>query len=100
DFHVTGVQTCALPILSTCPNPPKNDSQATLVKTPASTPSCHLPDMTIVMPVMVQMTSVSKKTCVMETSAWRPGMSDFAAAAAIGAEPRPASFEKRPLAIP
>ena len=37
---------------------------------------------------------------VMVTSPYRAGSLVFAAAAAIGAEPRPASFEKIPLATP
>ena len=40
------------------------------------------------------------KVPVIVTSPWRTGSFVFAAAAAIGAEPRPASFEKIPLAIP
>ena len=37
---------------------------------------------------------------VIVTNPWRTGSFVFAAAAAIGAEPSPASFEKIPLAIP
>jgi len=40
------------------------------------------------------------KTCVIETKAWRAGKSVFAAAAAIGAEPKPASLENTPRATP
>lgn len=56
--------------------------------------------MTREMPVRLQTTIVSRKVAVMETSPWRTGSFVVAAAAAIGAEPRPASFEKMPRAIP
>ena len=43
---------------------------------------------------------VSINVPVIVTSPWRTGSFVFAAAAAIGAEPSPASLEKIPLAIP
>ena len=48
----------------------------------------------------MQITIVSMNVPVMHTSPWRVGSFVFAAAAAIGAEPRPASFEKIPRAMP
>ena len=50
--------------------------------------------------VIVQTTKLDKKTEDIDINANLPGSSVFAAAAAIGAEPRPASFEDIPLAIP
>ena len=49
---------------------------------------------------MVQMMIVSMKVPVMEISPCSAGSFVFAAAAAIGAEPRPDSLEKTPRAIP
>ena len=43
---------------------------------------------------------VSRKVPVMLTRPWRTGSFVCAAAAAIGAEPKPASFEKMPRAMP
>ena len=60
----------------------------------------HAPERTIVRPVMVQITVVSMKVPVIDTSPWRAGSCVFAAAAAIGSDPRPASFEKMPRATP
>ena len=51
-------------------------------------------------PVIAQTTTVSQNVPVEETSAWRTGFLVWAAAAAIGAEPRPDSLENRPLATP
>ena len=48
-------------------------------------------------PVIVQMTRVSIKVCVMETRACFTGLGVLAAAAAIGAEPNPDSLENTPL---
>ena len=56
--------------------------------------------MTIVSPVMVQTTSVSMKVPVMEISPCLTGSRVDATAAAMGAEPSPASLEKMPRAIP
>ncbi len=50
--------------------------------------------------VIVQTTRVSIKVCVILTNACLAGTFVFAAAAAIGAEPRPDSFEKTPRATP
>ena len=47
-----------------------------------------------------QITTVSQKVPVDETSAWRTGLRLCAAAATIGAEPKPDSFENRPRATP
>ena len=44
--------------------------------------------------------TVSQKVPVDETRAWRTGLRVCAAAATIGAEPRPDSLENRPRAIP
>ena len=49
---------------------------------------------------MVQTTRVSRKVPVMETRPCRTGSLVLAAAAAMGAEPRPASLEKMPRAMP
>ena len=51
-------------------------------------------------PVIEQIKSVSIKTPIIPISACCPGLSVFAAAWAIGAEPSPASFENTPLATP
>ena len=51
-------------------------------------------------PVIVQITMVSINVPVMDTRPCLTGSFVCAAAAAIGAEPRPDSFEKIPLAIP
>ena len=51
-------------------------------------------------PDSAQMTTVSQNVPVDETSAWRTGFRVWAAAATIGAEPRPDSFENRPRATP
>ena len=51
-------------------------------------------------PVMAQTTTVSQKVPVADTSACLTGFFVFAAAATMGAEPRPASLEKRPRAMP
>ena len=58
------------------------------------------PVMTMHRPVMVQITMVSIKVPVIDTRPCRTGSLVWAAAAAIGAEPRPASFEKMPRAMP
>lgn len=58
------------------------------------------PVTTMARPVMEQMIIVSMKVPVMHTRPWRTGSFVFAAAAAIGAEPRPASLLKIPRAIP
>ena len=60
----------------------------------------HAPVTTIARPVIVQMMIVSMKVPVMQTRPWRAGSFVLAAAAAMGAEPRPASFEKMPRAMP
>ena len=51
-------------------------------------------------PLIAQMTTVSQKVPVAETSACRTGLRAWAAAATIGADPRPDSFENRPRATP
>ena len=51
-------------------------------------------------PVIRHTTTVSQNVPVEDTSAWRTGFLVCAAAAAIGAEPRPDSLENRPLATP
>ena len=75
---------------------------ASIVMSTPSSPSdgSHAPVTTIARPVIVQMTIVSMKVPVMHTSPCRAGSFVLAAAAAIGAEPRPASFEKMPRATP
>ena len=50
-------------------------------------------------PVIEQTMIVSMNVCVIETIAWATGLV-WAAAAAIGALPRPDSFEKTPRATP
>ena len=60
----------------------------------------HAPVTTMARPVMEQMTIVSMNVPVMLTRPWRTGSLVLAAAAAIGAEPRPASLLKMPRAIP
>ena len=67
---------------------------------PSKLPLDQIPDKTRVKPVMVQMMMVSKKVPVI----WiRPCLTQelvLAAAAAIGADPRPDSLEKTPLETP
>ena len=63
-------------------------------------PACQSPELTTTRPVIAQTTTVSQKVPVEETSAWRTGFFVIAAAATIGALPRPDSFEKRPRATP
>src|SRR5699024_10185165 len=83
------------------PAPPSIVPKAEAVSTPASMDeSCQSPDITRVISVMEQTLKVSIKTCVMETSACLPGKSVLAAAAAIGADPKPASLENNPRVIP
>src|SRR5699024_11659673 len=80
---------------------PKKTAHDSAVKAPAAIDvSCQAPDITIDTPVIEQMTKVSNKTCVIDTSACLPGISVLTAAAAIVAEPKPASFENNPRAIP
>lgn len=55
---------------------------------------------TMTSPVMAHMITVSQKVPVDDTSAWRTGLRVWAAAATIGAEPMPDSFENSPRAIP
>ena len=56
--------------------------------------------MTSTNPVMVHTMMVSKNVPVMEIKPWRTGSLVCAAAAAIGALPKPDSFEKIPRATP
>ena len=56
--------------------------------------------LTITIPVIAQITTVSQNVPVLDTRAWRTGFLVFAAAATIGAEPSPDSLLKSPLAIP
>ena len=49
---------------------------------------------------MAQTTTVSQKVPVDDTKAWRTGFFVCAAAATMGALPRPDSLEKRPRAMP
>ena len=62
--------------------------------------TCHAPVITIESPVRVQITIVSINVPVILTSPCLTGSLVCAAAAAIGALPRPASLEKMPLATP
>ena len=52
------------------------------------------------MPVSAQMTTVDQNVPVMAMSACSAGLRVFAAAAMMGAEPRPDSLENRPRAQP
>ena len=56
--------------------------------------------LTITRPVIAHITTVSQKVPVEETSAWRTGLRVWAAAATMGAEPRPDSLEKSPREMP
>ena len=56
--------------------------------------------LTITIPVMAQMTTVSQNVPVLDTKAWRTGLRVCAAAATMGAEPSPDSLLKRPRAMP
>ena len=55
---------------------------------------------TITSPVMAHITTVSQNVPDDDTKAWRTGLRVCAAAATIGAEPNPDSFENRPRAMP
>ena len=55
---------------------------------------------TSTMPVIRQITTVDQNVPVEATSAWRAGFLVDAAAATIGAVPKPDSFENRPRAQP
>ena len=55
---------------------------------------------TSTMPVSAQMTTVDQNVPVMATSACSAGLRVLAAAATMGAEPRPDSLENRPRAQP
>ena len=67
--------------------------------TPFAVP-CHAPVITITKPVTLHTIMVSKNVPVIEIKPWRTGSFVCAAAAAIGAEPKPASLEKIPRATP
>ena len=56
--------------------------------------------LTMVIPVMAHITTVSQNVPVIETSPCCTGEMVFADAAAIGTEPSPASLVNRPLEIP
>ena len=72
-----------------------------LVSEAALIPSAiHTSEVRITRAVIVQTTIVSMKVPVMLTSAWLTGSLVFADAAAIAAEPNPASLENKPLATP
>ena len=71
-----------------------------MTATPSKPSTCHAPVITIARPVMVHIIIVSIKVPVIDTSPCLTGSLVLAAAAAIGAEPSPASLEKIPLAIP
>lgn len=51
-------------------------------------------------PVMPHITTVSQKVALMMTRACSPGEPEVPEAAAIGAEPRPASLVNNPREIP
>ena len=63
-------------------------------------PFIHSPETTMESPVSVQMMMVSMKVPVIEIRPCSAGHLVLAAAATIGAEPRPDSLENTPLAIP
>ena len=71
-----------------------------MVTATPSRPIFHVPAITIERPVIVQITIVSMNVPSIEIRPCCPGESVSAAAAAIGALPRPASLEKIPRAIP
>ncbi|OPZ80127.1 MAG: hypothetical protein BWY76_03451 [bacterium ADurb.Bin429] len=58
------------------------------------------PEFTSTRPVIAHTTTVSQKVPVADTSACRTGLRVRAAAATMGADPRPDSLEKRPRAMP
>ena len=73
---------------------------AALVSAAPVSPFVHSPELTSTRPVMAHTTTVSQKVPVEETSAWRTDVFVCAAAATMGALPRPDSLEKRPRATP
>ena len=75
-------------------------ANAAFVSAAPFSPCVQSPELTTTRPVMAQTTTVSQNVPVDETSAWRTGFFVCAAAATIGALPRPDSLEKRPRAMP
>ena len=75
------------------------EKAAVVIAAPAASP-CHTPVRTSEIPVIVQIMIVSMNVPVIEMRPCSAGQFVLAAAAAIGAEPRPDSFEKTPRAIP
>ena len=75
-------------------------SKADLVSAATSVPECQAPVTMSTSPVMVQTMMVSMKVPVMLTSACWQGSLVLAAAAAMGALPRPDSLEKTPRETP
>ena len=67
---------------------------------PANSGLFQAPVNTNTIPVIVQTMMVSKNVPVMEIKPWRTGSRVCAAAAAIGALPKPDSLEKIPRATP
>ena len=83
------------------PRKPGRPCENAVIVTP--TPSCpmfQLPVMIMVSPVIVHTMSVSINVPVMDTSPCLTGSRVDATAAAMGAEPSPASLENMPRAIP
>ena len=87
-------------VSTTEPNSEKTIEKADCVSaTPFKSP-LQTPVTSMVRPVKLQMIRVSMKVPVIEIKPCSTGSFVLAAAAAIGAEPRPDSFEKTPRATP
>ena len=74
--------------------------KAALVNDAPFNPFIHSLEFTITIPVKAQTITVSQKVPVEETNAWRTGFLVCAAAATIGALPRPDSLENNHREIP
>src|SRR5690625_2828734 len=85
---------------SPCENASPVMSAALICSPVSGTISSQVPVAMIVRPVKLTTMIVSMKVCVIDTRPWRTGCEVCAAAAAIGAEPSPDSFENIPRAKP
>src|SRR5262245_42252679 len=75
-------------------------ANAAWVSAAPPSPFVHWPELTTTRPVIAPPTTATQTVPVEDTSAWRTGFLVWAAAATMGALPRPDSFEKRPRAMP
>ena len=93
-------QTKSTKLATACVQGSPSPNPYIVTSTPSSADCLYAPVITSIKPVIVQTIMVSTKVPVIDTSPCLTGSFVFAAAAAIGAVPSPASFEKIPLATP